>query len=61
VTHEVQPAERDAVSEKPKRRWYQFSLKTLLVAFSILAVLSALTGYFVQKWNGAEKGAGCRE
>jgi len=37
VTHEVQPAEH-AVSDKPKRRWYQFSLKTLLVVFTLASV-----------------------
>jgi Leucine-rich repeat (LRR) protein len=35
--HEIQPAE-PAVSEKPKRRWYQFSLKTLLVVLTLLCL-----------------------
>jgi hypothetical protein len=34
VTDEVQPAEPD-MSEKPKRRWFQFSLKTLLVTVTV--------------------------
>jgi Leucine-rich repeat (LRR) protein len=37
VTHEVQPAEPD-VSDKPKRRWYQFSLKTLLVVLTLFCI-----------------------
>src|SRR3954462_10794348 len=35
--YEVQPAE-PAVSERPKRRWYQFSLKTLLVVLTLLCI-----------------------
>jgi hypothetical protein len=37
VSHEVQPAE-PAVSETPKRRWYQYSLKTLLVVLTLLCL-----------------------
>jgi hypothetical protein len=37
VNHEVQPAEPD-VSDNPKRRWYQFSLLTMLVVLTLLCV-----------------------
>ena len=36
VTHEVQPAE-PAVNDKPKRRWFQFSLRTAFFAFPAIA------------------------
>src|SRR5262245_12117282 len=35
--HEVQPA-KPAVSEKPKRRWLQFSLRTMLVVMTLASV-----------------------
>ena len=38
MTHEVQPAE-PAVSEKPKRRWFQFSLRTMLLAITSAGIL----------------------
>jgi hypothetical protein len=44
------------VNDKPKRRWYQFSLKTLLIAFTILAIVSAVTEYSVHIWNDGEEG-----
>jgi Leucine rich repeat len=37
VNDEVQPA-KPSVSDKPKRRWFQFSLKTLLVALTLLCL-----------------------
>jgi len=40
VTYEVQPAE-PAVSDKPKRRWYQFSLGALLALMTIICVYVA--------------------
>jgi hypothetical protein len=36
VNHEVQPAE-PAVSDKPKRRWFQFSLRTMFIVITISA------------------------
>ena len=33
---EAQPVEH-AVSDKPKRRWYQFSLKTMLVVLTLVS------------------------
>ena len=38
MTREVQPAE-PAVSDKPKRRWYQFSLRTLLLAMTFAGIV----------------------
>jgi len=38
VNHEVQPAEPD-VSDKPKRRWYQFTLRTVGVWMVLLCLL----------------------
>src|SRR5258706_13041901 len=35
--HEVQPAE-PAVSDKPKRRWYQFSVSSLLLVVTLSAI-----------------------
>jgi hypothetical protein len=43
VNHEVQPAE-PAVSDKPKRRWFQFSLKTLLFAITVIGLLLGAGG-----------------
>lgn len=44
------------MAAKPHRRWYQFSLRTLLVSFTVLAIVSAITGYFVHIWNDGEEG-----
>jgi hypothetical protein len=40
VTHEVQPAE-PAVSDKPKRHWYQFSLWSVFVLMTTLGIFMA--------------------
>src|SRR5436189_4677976 len=40
----MQPAE-PAVSEKPNRHWYQFSLRTVLLAFVVMAVAASWYGY----------------
>ncbi len=37
MTHEIH-SPKPAVSDKVKRRWYQFSLRTLLVTIAVLAV-----------------------
>jgi hypothetical protein len=52
VNHEVQPAE-PAVNAKPKRYWYQFSLKTLLVALTLLCIGPG--GYVALEQNKARK------
>jgi hypothetical protein len=52
VKYEVQPAE-PAVSDKPKRRWFQFSLKTLLVALTLLCLGPG--GYVAYEQNKARK------
>ena len=44
VACEVQPAE-PAVSEKPKHRWYQFSLRMLLVIPLLVGVSIGFWGY----------------
>ena len=44
------------MSDKSNRRWSQFSLKTLLIALTFLAIISAISGYFVQKWNDGKEG-----
>ncbi len=47
-TNEVQPA-KPAMSDKPKRRWFQFSLKTLLVATVLIAGPAARIGYLRER------------
>jgi hypothetical protein len=37
VNHEVQPLEPDVMSDNPKRRWLQFSLRTFVIVISLLA------------------------
>jgi hypothetical protein len=55
VTHEVQPA-KPAMSEKPKRRWFQFSLKAMLVVLTLVAVAtSALVGWVDRQRRAVER------
>ena len=39
---EVQPAKPGAVTAKPKRRWYQFSLRLALLVMTLVAVTAVL-------------------
>ena len=41
------------MSEKPKRRWYQFSLKAMLIGMTVAAILLALTAR-----KGGRQGSG---
>src|SRR5436190_3472864 len=45
--HEVQPAEPD-VSEKPKRRWFQFSLRAMLIVMTLVAIVLGRVAYLRQ-------------
>ena len=46
-SNEVQPAEPD-VSDKPKRRWFQFSLRALLIG---ITVGSVGFGWYMYRWR----------
>src|SRR5436190_10979545 len=50
--HEMQPAE-SAVNDKPKRRWYQFSLLTMLV---VLTLTSVPLGYIAWEREECRRG-----
>jgi len=44
------------MSLEPQRRRFQFSLRWMLGALTVFAVLFAIGGYILQNWNGGEEG-----
>ena len=49
MTHEVQPTGADAVNAKAKRRWYQYSLRTLLLVVTVVGLVLGRIEYLRRK------------